>query len=125
MMLDLASTLRDVLRETDDSYIEKEPEDAFVDLAARLVCRLSDKIAFVPSIRHKQNEASKRIFDIFTTWLQMQPDRAYVTRLNETSGRFEVTVLSPNGVQAYFQGGDVRDAHAQMAQVLFCDGGKL
>jgi hypothetical protein len=125
MMLDLASTLRDVLRETDDSYIEKEPEDAFVDLAARLVLRLSDKIAFVPSIRHKQNEASRRIFDIFTTWMQMQPDRVCVTRLAETSGRFEATVISPNGIQAYFQGEDVRDAYAQMTQVLLFEGGAI
>jgi hypothetical protein len=125
MMRDLAESLRDVLRETDDSYIERDPEDAFVDLAARLVHRLSDKITLVPTTRHKQNEASRRIFDIFTTWMQMQPDRLYVTRIEEASGRFEVTVISPNGIQAYFQGGDVRDAHAQMAQVLLFEGGAI
>jgi hypothetical protein len=125
MMRELASSLRDVLRDTDDSYIEKEPEDAFVDLAARLVLRLSAKIALVPTIQHKQNEASKRIFDVFTTWLQMQPDRSYVTRLDTTSNRFEVLAVSPNGVEAYFSGGDVRDAHAQMAQVVLFEGGAL
>jgi hypothetical protein len=122
MMSDLASALRDVLEETDDSYIDREPKDAFVDLAARLVHRLSNKIALVPTLQHRQNEASNRILDIFTAWMQTQPDRACVTRLNETSGRFEATVLSRNGVQAYFQGADVRDAYAQMTQVLLFEG---
>jgi len=125
MMRDLAESLRDVLQETDDAYIEREPEDAFVDLAARLVHRLSDKITLVPTTQHKHNEASRRIFDIFTTWMQMQPDRACVTRLDEASGRFEATVISPNGIQGYFQGGDVRDAYAQMAQVLLFEGGAI
>jgi hypothetical protein len=125
MMSELASALRDVIQETDDSYVEREPEDAFVDLAARLVHRLSEKITLVPTLQHRQNEASKRIFDIFTTWMQMQPDRACVTRLNEASGRFETTILSPNGVQAYFQGADVRDAYAQMTQVLLFEEGAV
>jgi hypothetical protein len=125
MMRDLSEALHDVLRETDDSYIEKDPEDAFVDLAARLVHRLSGRIALVPVPHQAKTEAAKRIFDVFTTWMQMQPDRAYVTRLNETSGKFEVTTLSPNGVQAFFQGSDTQDACAQMAQVLLFNGGTL
>jgi hypothetical protein len=122
----LAAVLRDLIREADDSYIKENPEDAFVDLAAKLILRLSRKQLTVASAsQHAGTEAAKRIFDVFTTWLQMQPDRAYVTRLNETSGKFEVTTLSPNGVQAFFQGGDVQDAYAQMAQVLLFNGGKL
>lgn len=126
MMRDLAATLRDVLQETDDSCLERNPEDTFVDLAARLVFRLSQRqLTFVPALRGAQNEAARKIFDIFSTWLQMQPDRVYVTRLNEDSGKFEVTTISPNGVQAFFQGGDVQDAYAQMAQVLLFNGGAI
>jgi hypothetical protein len=122
----LAAVLCELIREADDSYIKENPEDAFVDLAAKLILRLSRKQLTVASAsQHAGAEAAKRIFDVFTTWMQMQPDRAYVTRLNETSGKFEVTTLSPNGIQAFFQGGDVQDAYAQMAQVLLFSGGKL
>src|SRR5574337_742638 len=124
MMRDLAATLRDLIREADDTYIKEDPEDAFVDLAAKLISRLSQRqLTFVPVLRGAQNEAARKIFDIFSTWLQMQPDRVYVTRLNEASGKFEVTTISPNGVQAFFQGCDVQDAYAQMAQVLLFNGG--
>lgn len=121
---DLAATLRDLIQEADESYIKADPEDAFVDLAARLVLRLSRKqLTVVPAAQAAQNAAAKRIFDIFSTWLQMQPDRTYVTRLDK--GRFEVLTVSPNGVQAFFQGADVQDAYAQMAQVLSFNGGSL
>lgn len=126
MMHELAAQLRDVLRETDDAFIEKEPEDAFLDLAARLVLRLSrQQIEVVQAPQHAHGAAAKRIFDIFSTWLQMQPDRTYVTRLDEKSGKFEVFTVSPNGLQAFFQGADVQDAYAQMAQVLSFSGGAL
>lgn len=126
MMRELADQLRDVIQETDDVYIEKEPEDAFLDLAARLVLRLSrQQIEVVPALQHAHGTASKRIFDIFTTWLQMQPDRSYVTRIDEKSGNFEVLTVSPNGLQAFFQGTDVQDAYAQMAQVISFNGGEL
>ena len=125
MLHELAGSLRDILREADDAYIEQEPEDAFIDLANRLVLKLADKVTIVPALRHKQNEAARRIFDVFSTWMQMQPDRCFVTRLNLETGRFEVTTLGPDGVQAFFQGGDVKDAYAQMAQVLLFEGGKI
>lgn len=120
----LAAVLCDLIREVDDSYIKEDPEEAFVDLAAKLVLRLSRKqLTVLPAMQAAQNAAAKRIFDIFSTWLQMQPDRSFVTRLDK--GRFEVLTVSPNGLQAYFQGGDVQDAFAQMAQVIFFEGGAL
>lgn len=121
----LAAVLCELIQEADESYIKDEPEDAFTDLAAKLVLRLSrNQLTVAPSARVSRDEAARRIFDIFSTWLQMQPDRAYVTRLNE-EGKIEVTTLSPNGVQAFFKGGDVQDAYAQMAQVLLFNGGAI
>lgn len=126
MMRELAAQLRDVIQETDNAFIEKEPEDAFLDLAARLVLRLSrQQIEVVQAHQHAHGAAAKRIFDIFSTWLQMQPDRTYVTSFDEKSGKFEVFTVSPNGLQAFFQGADVQDAYAQMAQVLSFSGGAL
>jgi hypothetical protein len=77
----------------------------------------------VPAIQAAQNAAAKRIFDIFSTWMQMQPDRSFVTRLDKD--KFEVLTVSPNGVQAFFQGADVQDAYAQMAQTIAFNGGTL
>lgn len=120
----LADELRELIQEADDSYIEQDPEEAFIDLAARLALRLSKKqLTVVPAVQAAQNAAAKRIFDIFSTWLQMQPDRFFVTRLDKD--RFEVNVVSPNGLQAYFQGADVQDVYAQMAQTIDFEGGAL
>jgi len=120
----LAAVLCELIREADDSYIKDDPEDAFVDLAAKLVLRLSQRqLTVVPAIQAAQADAAKRIFNIFSTWLQMQPDRSFVTRIDKD--KFEVLTVSPNGIQAYFQGADVQDAYAQMAQVIHFGGGTL
>jgi hypothetical protein len=121
----LAAVLCELIREVDESYIKDNPEDAFIDLAAKLVLRLSRRqLTVVPAIQAAQADAAKRIFDIFSTWLQMQPDRSFVTRIDE-SGKLEVLTVSPNGIQAFFQGSDVQDAYAQMAQTIAFNGGAL
>lgn len=126
MMSELAVSLRDVLQETDETYIEQDPEDAFVDLASRLVLRLSRKLTFVPAFQSSQNAAAFRLLDILTRWVQEgSGDRFYVTRIDPQSQKIEIVAMSPRGVEAFFRGECAQDAYAQMAQTIEFNGGTL
>src|SRR6185369_7578100 len=80
MIRELAAGLRDVIENTDTAYLEKDPEEAFIDLACRLVFRVREKITVTPvpsaeertRIRHA--DAAARIFDIFTEWMRANPE---------------------------------------------------
>lgn len=128
---ELAAGLRDVIRETDESYLEKSPEEAYEDLAARLVLRLSKSLTIqsvaqtiVTRTRLEQAEAAQRILDIFTRWMHEHPECHYVTGLG-SKGQFELTVRSSGETKAYFQGGSIQDAYAQAAQTINFNGGTL
>lgn len=133
---ELAAALRDVIAETDESYLKKDPEDAYTDLACRLVFKMRS-ITVVP-VRSKPLDAETRIqrsyangalriFEILSRWLKEHP-RALETGVND-KGRFEVTLteLVANGyeVKGFFQGESVQDAYAQAAQTLEFNGGDL
>lgn len=128
---ELAAGLRDVISETDDDYLEKSPNEAFEDMAARLVLRLSKSLtilsvaqAKVLETRVAQAEAAQRILDIFTRWMHEHPECHYVTGLG-SKGQFELTVRSSGETKAYFQGGSIQDAYAQAAQTINFNGGEL
>lgn len=126
-MRQLAEGLRDVLRDTPDT-LENDPEETFVDLAARLVLRLRGTLTVVPDrtaqlarIEKAEAEAAMRIFAIFTAWLEAHPECSYETKIG-LSGKVEMTV---NGGQAFFSGGSVQDAYGQAAQTISFNGGSL
>ncbi len=125
MMQEIAAGLRDAIRETPYEQFKEDPEDAYTDLACRLVFRLSEKLTITPNskneaadrIRVQQAEAARRIFDILTGWMVSRPGRSCVTGISP-SGRFELTMRAPDGTQGYFQGGSVQDVYAQAAQTI-------
>jgi hypothetical protein len=59
MLDELAAGLRDVIREAPESYLVDNPEDAFADLACRLVLRLSGAITFMPKLDAEQSAHKK------------------------------------------------------------------
>jgi len=121
MIRELAAGLRDVIENTDTAYLEKDPEEAFIDLACRLVFRVREKITVTPvpsaeertRIRHA--DAAARIFDIFTEWMRANPEGAYV-RLSASS-KFQTAIRTPEGTRVFF-GETAQDAAAQAAQTL-------
>lgn len=125
----LAAGLRDVIEATSTAYLREDPEDAFIDLAARLIFRLREELTVVPiphaaeRARIMQADAAARIFDIFTRWMKAHPGRSYETRIS-ASGKFQVVVKTKGGTQLFF-GGDVQDAYAQAAQAIDFNGGTL
>lgn len=121
MTRELAAGLRDVIQETDSAYLKKDPEEAFVDLACRLVLRLQATLTVVPAgpeerIRLAHLEASARIFTTLGKWMRARPMRSYLTRVSD-SGKFQIVVKTPKGTQLFF-GDDLQDAYAQAAQTL-------
>lgn len=126
MTCELAAYLRDAIEETDLAYLETDPQDAFQDLACRLIFRLRATLTVVPAVnRAKQAEAAAaaRIFDIFTRWLRADPERSYDTRIS-ASGKFQLIVRAGNDTKLFF-GGSVQDAYAQAAQTIDFNGGTL
>lgn len=124
---ELAAGLRDLIREAPMAYLESDPENAFVDLASRFVFRLREKLTFVPasqSVRNEEAEAALRILNIFTQWMIEHPDHGFST-VRESSGKFSVSVMATPKLKAYFQGGSVQDAYAQMAQTIVFNEGSL
>jgi hypothetical protein len=54
---DLAEALRDVIQDTPDSELEKDPKEAYAGLACRLIVRLSGSVTLMPKL-----EAEKSAF---------------------------------------------------------------
>lgn len=122
---ELASGLRDTIQETDIAFLKREPEEAFIDLACRLIFRLRASLTVVPApspeerVRAAQSEAATRVFNIFTHWMLKHPGCSFATRISP-SGKFQVVVKTPNETRLFF-GETVQDAYAQAAQTLSFD----
>jgi len=125
MTCELAAALRDAIEETDSAYIDRDPEEAFTDLACRLILRLRGKLTVVPSPTSKErarvgyNEAAGRIFEIFTNWLRKHPEGSYETKIS-ASGKFQLILKSPGDTRLFF-GESAQDACAQAAQALILE----
>lgn len=122
-MRDIALALRDVIQDTPD---EGDPEEAYHDLACRLVLKLArNDLTIVPAIRHQQTEAAWRCLDIFTRLLQANPECSYITSV-EPEGKFEIYASTDGKTPSmYCQGASVQDAYAQAAQAIAFNGGTL
>jgi len=131
-MNELAHALKEVIGETDEGYLEQEPEDAYTDLAARLVFRLSKgSLTVAPvvpaetarreEIERTRGAAAARIFGILTEWMLGHPERHCISGVDR-SGKFEVIVRTGGETRAYFQGVTVQDAYAQAAQTISFEG---
>lgn len=128
---ELAAGLRDAIRETPDSYLKENPEDAYVDLACRVLFRLAGKLTILPTdqitvlrARYSRSDAALRILDIFTRWLREHPECTYSTTIG-ASGKVELTFKTRDEVRAFFRGESVQDAYAQAAQTIDFNGGTL
>lgn len=129
MAREFAVGLRDAISETDSGYLEREPEEAFEDLAARLIFRLRKTLLLMrtPSheeeIRLSQLEAAQRILDLLTTWMLANPGCSFDTRRSPT-GKFQIVVKTPTTTELFF-GESIQDAYAQAAQTIMFNGGSL
>lgn len=125
MTSELSAGLRDVIQETDIAFLKREPEEAFIDLACRLIFRLRATLTIVPvpgpeeRIRIAHTEAATRIFNIFTHWMLKNPGCSFATRISPT-GKFQVVVKTPKETRLFF-GETVQDAYAQAAQTIGFD----
>lgn len=122
MTRELALGLRDAIEETDSDYLKRDPEEAFVDLAARLIYQLRAKLTVVPvpspeeRVQAALDAAAARTLSILTDWIRKHPECSYDTR-KSPSGKFQIVLKTPRGVQLFF-GDDIQDAYAQMAQTV-------
>ncbi len=129
MLRELAAGLRHVIEETDTSYLERDPEEAFVDLANRLVVRLQDKLTVVPTPSRAEKTqldnaaAAGRIFEILTQWMRECPGCTYRIKTS-ASGKFQIAATTAEGTKVFF-GGTAQDVHAQLAQTVHFNEGKL
>lgn len=128
---ELATGLRDIILETPDAYLKENPEDAYVDLACRLIFRLAGKLAILPAeqiatahVRDGQARAAVRTLDILSKWLRAHPKCGYGTEIG-ASGKIELTMKVAGETRGFFQGESVQDAYAQAAQVVDFNGGTL
>lgn len=125
MTRELSAGLRDTIQETDISFLKREPEEAFIDLACRLIFRLRATLTIVPvpgpeeRMRVTQAEAATRIFNIFTHWMLKNPGCSFATRISPT-GKFQIVVKTPQSTRLFF-GETVQDAYAQAAQTICFD----
>lgn len=123
---ELAESVRDVIDNTDESYLREDPERAFVDLASRLVLRMvQGGMTIVPAtdVEIQQCVSARRILDLFTRYLREHPECFYTTRLDPTAGKFQIEVRDSDRTRAFLQGGSVQDAYGQAATVLAFNGG--
>lgn len=120
----LAEVLCETIRESDLDYLEKEPEDAYIDLANNLIVKLAHRqITIVSVFQHLFGQAALRIFKNFTTCLARRPELAFNLQKN---GKFKIVAAGPNGkTQAFCSGDDAYDACAQLAHVISTNGGSL
>lgn len=122
-MRDLAASLRDSITETDKSALEKDPEEAFIDLACRFVLALQNRGLTVVALPTREDQmqlqfdkAAGRMLGIFTEWMRKNPGASYDTRMS-VSGKFQIILRTPEGTKVSF-GGDVQDAYGQAAQAI-------
>jgi hypothetical protein len=120
---DLTASLRDALTATELAALESDPEEAFTDLACRLVRQLHARGLTVLALPTREDQiqagldaAAGRALNIFTKWMLAHPECSYDTR-KSVSGKFQVVVKTPNGVQLFF-GDDVQDAYGQTTMTL-------
>ena len=128
IMISLAASLRDVMQATPEDVLIENPEDVYTDLALRLVLRLArERLTIVPSIQNEHDMAARRIFDVFTRWMQKQPWIYCDTCFNPLSGKFEITLTDAvnDEIRGFFQGESIQDAYAQAAQTIALSGGTL
>lgn len=128
---EFAAALRDVIAEADESYLQRDPEEAYLDLGCKLIFRLAGKIALIPkkeADRMTSAFAAQRTLAILTRWLLSNPKRNYGTRIDD-DGKIE---LSMNDVDSdkpvrIFRGRSVQEIYAEGAQILefIRFGGKL
>jgi len=118
---ELADALRDVILATPDSCAADSPEDVYVDLATRLMLRLSKRLL---TVTPEHSAAASRIFSSFTKWM-LKTRGSYVTKIDEASGRFEFTASTPAGVHAFYGGSSIQDAYGQAAMTLEFNGDSL
>jgi hypothetical protein len=122
MARELAAGLRDVIEETDMSALKRDPEEAFVDLACRLVFRLRSTLTVMPiptaeeRIQTSLDAAATRTLSILTKWMRENLACSYDTR-KSASGKFQIIMTTSRGVQLFF-GDDLQDAYAQAAQTV-------
>lgn len=122
---ELAAGLKDAIQEIDIDALKRDPEEAFIDLACRLIFRLRASLTVVPvpsreeQIRIAQTEAATRVFNIFTHWMLKNPGCSFATRISPT-GKFQVVVKTPKETRLFF-GETVQDAYAQAAQTISFD----
>ena len=127
MMTEISAGLRDVIRETPEVYLKEDPEDAYADLAARLIFRLSEKLTIGPvevakdvTIERMMADSAQRIFDVLTNWMLAGTRRSFTGEVNH-SGKFEIVLRDAGTLRGYFQGGAVQDALAQATQTLIVE----
>jgi len=129
MTRELAASLRDAIEGTDISYLKEDPEDAFIDLACRLIFRLRASLTVVPTpdpeerARIAHAKAAMRIFSILTIWLKVHPECSYTTQIS-ASGTCQLVMKTPTETKLFF-GTSVQDAYAQAAQTIDFNGGTL
>lgn len=125
MTRELAAGLKDAIDEIDLECLKRDPEEAFVDLACRLIFRLRASLTVVPvpsreeQIRIAHIEGAGRVFNIFTHWMLKNPGCSFATRISP-SGKFQVVVKTPKETRLFF-GETVQDAYAQAAQTINFD----
>lgn len=134
IIADLAASLADAITE-EAVEADSDPKNAYTNLACRVMLKLTGKkLTVLPEKairrivsanvrRDALSTAAKRIFDIFTSSLTTDADQHFILR--RSAGKFEIIVMSPTGVQAFFTGESAQDACAQAAQVLDLNGGTV
>jgi hypothetical protein len=120
---DLAASLRVSITATDQAALAEDPEEAFIDLAGRLVRELHKRgltVVALPTREEQLNvvmaKAAARSLEIFTEWMRENPGCSYLTRMS-VSGKLQVVVKTPAGTQLFF-GGDIQDAYGQASTTI-------
>lgn len=129
-MRDLTASLHTAITETTPGALEKEPEDAFADLAFRFLSELQKRgliVTSLPTAEERIDRAMAKAAAVslatFTEWMRNNPGCSYDTRMSAT-GKFQLIARTTEGPKLFF-GGDVQDVYGQVANVIRCDGGKL
>lgn len=128
MVRELAGSLRDAIDDTDLADLEKNPEDAYIDLACRLILQMREKLTIVPvpsredQINLENAAAAVRTFDTLTQWMK-RDGGSYDTRMSP-SGTVQMVMKAPTATKIFF-GETVQDAYAQAAQAISFNDGTL
>jgi hypothetical protein len=135
---ELAGALRDVIQGTPDAALEQKPEDAYTDLACRLVFRLAAKYTIAPvgepvvpsrerMVRRvaERNiaKAAQRTLETLSRWMAAHPRSSFLTEIDSV-GKFTLIVAAPVGMNL-FSGTSIQDAYAQAASAINMNEGAL